>query len=113
LYRLDAPGPDMRVNFDVLGPERLAGPNSNTNRTLTSFRLRPGRFDAFNVSVFVSRLRDRTNRLLLVELTVIDHCHPKQANIHENPADCLQKFGLIGGMDKSLVALVKCLQGPV
>src|SRR5215467_645104 len=113
LYRLGAPGPDMRVNFDVVGPERLAGPDCNTNRTLTSFGVRPSRFDAFHVSLFISRLRDRTNRLLCVELTVTDPCHTKSADLYENAADGLQKFGLIGGMDESLVALVKRPQGPV
>ena len=75
--------------------------------------VRPGNVDSFQVSVLVARLGDRSHRFLFVVFAVADPCHPKAADLDEDPADGPQQLVLLGRADEGLVALIERLQRPV
>src|SRR5439155_19860986 len=70
LERFRSPRSDTQVGLDTLRPGWLAGSDSSTRRSLTSFRILPGSFYAFYVALIVSCLRHRPNRLFSIKLAV-------------------------------------------
>ncbi len=103
----------IRVGQIVPGPAGGARPDGSARGPSSPVGIRPGNVDSSQVPGLVSGLSDRSDRFVFVEFAVADPCHPKAADLDEDPADGLQQFVLLGRADQGLVTLVERLQRPV
>ena len=103
----------IRIGQNVPVPTGGSCPDGRAHRTAPAVGIPPSDVDLSQIPGLITGLGNWSDRSGFVQFPIAHPCHPKTANLDEDPAHGLQQFIFLGGTDQGLVTLVEGLQRPV